>query len=273
MFGNMNETIDFLKGKINRKPLVGIITGTGLDSVTDSMNIEQEISYEEIPNFPQSTVPGHAGKLVFGPIAGKPVITMKGRFHIYEGYKVSDVTMPVRVMAKLGIRYLFISSAAGGLNPDFKSGELMAIEDHINLTADNPLIGRNSGKSTTRFLDMISAYDKDLLLSAKKKAKKENIILNHGTYIGITGPSLETPAETKFFRTIGGDAIGMSTVNEVIEAVYCGLKVLTIVAITNVNLPESMKSISIEEIIENARKASGKIAILFSGIIKELIND
>ena len=176
-------------------------------------------------------------------------------------------------MAYLGVKYLFISSAAGGLNPDFKPGEIMAISDHINLTAHNPLIGRNSEKPGTRFPDMTSEYDKDLLLSAIKEAKNKGITLTHGTYIGITGPSLETPAETRFFRSIGGDAIGMSTVNEVIEAVHSGLKVLAIVAITNVNLPDSMQKISLEEVIENAGKASTAIKILFSAIIKGLIND
>jgi purine-nucleoside phosphorylase len=273
MVGNVNEITEFLKGRIKRKPLVGMITGTGLDSVTDSMDTEQEIPYKEIPNFPQSTIPGHAGKLLFGTVARKYAIAMKGRFHIYEGYQISDVTLPVRVMANLGVKYLFISSAAGGLNPDLKPGELMAIADHINLTAHNPLIGRNSEESGTRFPDMTSAYDNGLLLSAINEAKKEGINLTRGTYIGITGPSLETPAETRFFRSIGGDAIGMSTVNEVIEAVHYGLKVLAIVAITNVNLPDSMKKISLEEVIENAGKASTAIKILFSGIIKGLVND
>jgi len=266
----VNETIDFIQGRINRKPLVGMITGTGLDSVTCSMDTEQEIPYEEIPNFPQSTVPGHAGMLLSGTIGEKNIIAMNGRFHIYEGYTVAEVTFPVRIMALLGVKYLFISSAAGGLNPRFKPGELMLVLDHINLTGNNPLIGRNLGDPGSRFPDMSQGYDKDLISLAGEKAIQEGIRVNSGVYIGITGPSLETPAETRFFRNIGGDAIGMSTVNEVIEAVHCGLKVLAIVAITNSNLPDCMQGTSIEEVMTYAGKASPDLARLFASIIKGL---
>lgn len=270
MVETINETIDFIKGRINRKPLVGMITGTGLDSVTDSMDTEQEIPYKEIPNFPQSTVPGHAGMLLSGTLGGKNVVAMNGRFHIYEGYNVAEVTFPVRVMARLGVKYLFISSAAGGLNPRFEPGELMLVLDHINLTGNNPIIGRNIGDPGSRFPDMSQGYNKGLISLAVEKAVQEGIRMNSGVYIGITGPSLETPAETKFFRNIGGDAIGMSTVNEVIEAVHCGLKVLTIVAITNINLPDCMQGTSIKEVMSYAGKASPALARLFASIIKGL---
>jgi len=269
----ITEAASFLRERIKKKPLIGMITGTGLAQLTDTMDIDQNIPYEQIPHFPKSTVAGHAGILLSGTIAGKPILAMQGRFHIYEGYTIYEITFPVRVMANLGVRYLLISSAAGGLNPHFKPGELMLVTDHINLTGNNPLIGRNLEQSGSTFIDMTSAYDKDLIALARGKALEEGIHLNQGVYVGITGPSLETPAETRFLRTIGSDAVGMSTVNEVIEAVHSGLKVLTIVVITNTNLPDCMKAASIEEVIANARKASPALTRLLTGIIKDLEND
>ena len=266
----ITEAANFLRERIKKEPLIGMITGTGLAELTDTMDIDHTIPYKQIPYFPKSTVAGHAGILFSGSIAGKSIVAMQGRFHIYEGYTVNEVTFPVRVMASLGVKYLLISSAAGGLNPDFKPGELMLVTDHINLTGNNPLIGRNSEESGLAFIDMTSAYNKDLIALAREKALEEGITLNQGVYVGITGPSLETPAETRFLRSIGSDAVGMSTVNEVIEAVYSGLKVLTIVAITNTNLPDCMKATSIEEVIANARKASPSLTRLLTKIIKDL---
>jgi purine-nucleoside phosphorylase len=267
----IGEAADFIRGRIIEKgPLIGMITGTGLGKLTETMEIDQNISYEEIPHFPRPTVAGHAGILLSGTIAGKPTLAMQGRFHIYEGYTVSEITFPVRVMASLGVKYLFISSAAGGLNPHFSPGELMLVTDHINLTGNNPLIGRNLEESGSSFIDMTSAYDKDLIALAREKAIEEGIHLNQGVYVGITGPSLETPAETRFLRNIGSDAVGMSTVNEVIEAIYSGLKVLAIVAITNINLPDCMAATSIEEVIANAEKASPSLTRLLTIITKDL---
>lgn len=267
----ISEAADFIRGRIIEKgPLIGMITGTGLGKLTETMEIDQNISYEEIPHFPRPTVAGHAGILLSGIIAGKQTLAMQGRFHIYEGYTVSEITFPVRVMASLGVKYLFISSAAGGLNPHFSPGELMLVTDHINLTGNNPLIGRNLEESGSSFIDMTSAYDKNLIALAREKAIEQGIHLNQGVYVGITGPSLETPAETRFLRTIGSDAVGMSTVNEVIEAVYSGLKVLAIVAITNINLPDCMAATSIEEVIANAEKASPSLTRLLTIIIKDL---
>jgi len=266
----ITEAAGFIRGRIKTEPLVGMITGTGLAELTGTMEIDGSIPYEEIPHFPRSTVAGHAGVLLSGTIAGKSIVAMQGRFHIYEGYAVHEVTFPVRVMANLGAKYLFICSAAGGLNPHFKPGELMVVMDHINLTGNNPLIGRNPEESESSFIDMTSAYDRDLIALAREKAREEEIHLNQGVYAGITGPSLETPAETRFLRSIGSDAVGMSTVNEVIEAIYCGLRVLAIVAITNVNLPDCMKGTSIEEVIANARRASPALTRLLTGIIKDL---
>ena len=266
----ITEAANFIRERIKRKPLIGMITGTGLGSLTDNMEIDQNIPYVQIPHLPESTVDSHAGILLSGIISGKPILAMQGRFHIYEGYTVNKITFPVRVMAALGVKYLFISSAAGGLNPNFRPGELMLLTDHINLTGNNPLIGRNLDESGAGFTDMTSAYDKDLIALARKKAIEEGINLNQGVYVGITGPSLETPAEIRFLRMIGADAVGMSTVNEVIEAVHSGLKVLAIVAITNINLPDFMTGTSIKEVIANASKAAPILARLLTEIIKDL---
>ncbi len=270
MYQRITKAADFIRKRIKDDPLIGMITGTGLADLTDNMQIDQDIPYEQIPNFPRSTVAGHAGILVSGSIAGKPILAMQGRIHIYEGYTVKEITFPVRVMASLGVKYLFIFSAAGGLNPLFRPGELMLLTDHLNLTSNNPLIGENLGEFGPRFPDMTSAYDKELVTLARGKALEEGIALNQGVYVGIIGPSLETPAETRFLRIIGADAVGMSTVNEVIAAVHSGLKVLAIVAITNTNLPDCMTPISIEEVIANAKKASPSLARLFTRIIEGL---
>jgi purine-nucleoside phosphorylase len=266
----ISEVADYLSDKIRCEPLVGMITGTGLSEIANTMDIDQAISYEQIPHFPRSTVPGHVGVLLSGSLSGKPTLAMQGRFHIYEGYTVNEVTFPVRVMARLGVRYLVICSAAGGLNPDFHPGELMLIRDHLNLTAHNPLIGRNLEAPERRFPDMTSAYDKELIALATERALLGGIRLHQGVYAGISGPSLETPAETKFLRLIGADAVGMSTVNEVIEAVHMGLRVLAIVAITNTNIPDSMAPISVEEVISNAKKASPALTRLLTAIIKDI---
>jgi len=270
MVKKLAEAASFIRKRIIGQPLVGIITGTGLGNLTDVMEINRKIPYEQIPHFPKSTVESHAGILVSGSMAEKSILAMQGRFHIYEGYTANKITFPIRVMAHLGVKYLFVVSAAGGLNPLFKPGEVMLVTDHINLTGDNPLIGKNIDELGPRFPDMTSAYDKNLISLSQEKAREEKILLNQGIYVGITGPSLETPAETRFLRLIGGDAVGMSTVNEVIAAVHCGLKVLVIVAITNSNLPDCMKATSMEEVIINAKKASSFLTTLLPIIIKDL---
>lgn len=270
MFQKITEAATSIRKRIKKEPLIGMITGTGLGDLTSTMEIDLSIPYERIPHFPKSSVRGHAGILVSGSIADRPVLVMQGRFHIYEGYTVNEITFPVRVMAALGVRYLLICSAAGGLDPDFRPGELMVVRDHINLTGHNPLIGRNLEESALTFPDMTSAYDTALIALAREKAMQEGIHLHHGVYVGIMGPSLETPAETRFLRLIGADAVGMSTVNEVIEAVHVGLRVLTIVAITNVNILDSMAPTTIEEVIANARKASPPLSRLLRTIIEDL---
>jgi purine-nucleoside phosphorylase len=270
MLDKSNETADFLSKKIEGTPIIGMITGTGLADLAQVMAVDQVISYEDIPHFPKSTVPGHAGLLLSGQLFGKSMLAMQGRFHIYEGYTVNEVTFPIRVMALLGVRYLLISSAAGGLDPHFRPGELMLVTDHINLTGHNPLIGRKAEEPALRFPDMGSAYDSELAALAMKAALTNGIHLHQGVYVGITGPSLETPAETKFLRLIGADAVGMSTVNEVIEAVHSGMRVLVIVAITNRNIPDCMAPISIEEVLANAKKASPALMRLLGTIIEDL---
>jgi purine-nucleoside phosphorylase len=266
----IKKAADFLSSRIEATPLIGMVTGTGLADLTRFMAVDQVVSYEDIPHFPKSTVPGHAGLLQSGHLSGKSMLAMQGRFHIYEGYTVNEVTFPIKVMALLGVRYLLIFSAAGGLDPHFRPGELMLVTDHINLTGHNPLIGRNAEDPGTRFPDMSSAYDRELAASAMKAALINGVHLHQGVYAGITGPSLETPAETKFLRLIGADAVGMSTVNEVIEAVHSGIRVLAIVAITNRNIPDCMAPISIEEVIAIAEKASPLLTRLLGAIIEDL---
>ena len=270
MYTKINEAADFLGSRLNNPPEIGMITGTGLGSLTDKMNIDIRIPYEEIPHFPSSTVTSHEGFIASGSMAGRNVMAMEGRFHIYEGYSPYEVTFPVRIMAKLGIKYLFISSAAGGFNPLYKAGDLMVIDDHINLTGRDPLIGPNLDEFGPRFPDMSRVYDPDLIDIARKNAMKQMIDLKQGVYLGITGPSLETPAEVRFMRMIGADAVGMSTVLEVIAGVHCGLKIMAIVVITDMDLPDCMEEIKVEEVIATAMAASPSLTALWEGIIKDL---
>lgn len=270
MYKKINEAADFLGSRLNSPPEIGMIAGTGLGSLTDKMNVDFRIPYEEIPHFPSSTVTGHEGFIASGSMAGRNIMAMEGRFHIYEGYSPYEVTFPVRIMAKLGIKYLFISSAAGGFNPLYKPGDLMVIDDHINLTGRDPLIGPNLDEFGPRFPDMSRVYDPDLIDIAKKNAMKQMIDLKQGIYLAITGPSLETPAEVRFMRMIGADAVGMSTVLEVIAGVHCGLRIMAIVVITDIDLPDCMEEIKVEEVIATAMAASPSLTALWEGIIKDL---
>lgn len=247
-----------------------MITGTGLGDLTERITVDSRLPYEMIPHFPTSTISGHKGSLAFGTLAGKPVMAMEGRFHLYEGYSYQEITLPVRVMSRLGVEVLLISSAAGGINPLFHPSDLMMVTDHINLTGGNPLIGTNLDGFGPRFPDMSRVYDPDLLKLAGEKALESGILLREGVYVGITGPSLETPAETRFLRMIGGDAVGMSTVSEAIVGIHCGLRILAIMAVTNVNLPDCMHKTSIEEVIANAGLAGRQLARLWEAIIRDL---
>jgi len=270
MIEKIREAADFLLKKILFPPRIGLITGTGLGDLTKNVEVHLRIPYQEIPHFPVSTIMGHKGTLVIGRLGKQTVMAMEGRFHLYEGYSPEEVTFPVRVMARLGTEFLMISSAAGGLNPLFEPADIMVVADHINLTGRNPLLGPNLDSFGPRFPDMSQVYDPVLIGLATRKALELGILLRQGVYVGILGPSLETPAETRFLRMAGADAVGMSTVLEVIAAVHCGLRVLAIVAITNVNIPDRMKKISIEEVIATAGKAGAKLGPLLEKVIGSL---
>ncbi len=270
MDDKIKETVDFLAAKMKVSPDIGMITGTGLSRLTERMTVDFRLTYDEIPNFPRSTVEGHNGALAVGKLANKPVIILEGRFHCYEGYTPKETSFPVRVMARLGIKYLLISSAAGGLNPQFEQGDLMVVTDHVNLTGTNPLIGPNLDAFGPRFPDMTQVYDPNLITLAKEKALESGILINQGVYVGVTGPSLETPAETRFLRMIGADAVGMSTISESIVGVHCGLKIAAIVVITNINLPDCMRRIAIGEIIATAQDAGPKLANLWEKFVGSL---
>lgn len=270
MLDKIRETADFLTHRLNEPPIIGMITGTGLGALTERITADFCIPYEEIPNFPKSTVAGHGGMLVGGRVADKSIVAMEGRFHLYEGYSSQEVTFPVRVMAVLGVKYLLMASASGGLNPQFEKGDLMIITDHINLKGTNPLRGANLDEFGPRFPDMSEVYPRDLIKLAKKKAVELGIMIREGIYVGVLGPSLETPAETRFLRMIGADAVGMSTVSQAIVGVHCGLKIMAIAVITNINLPDCMGKTSIEDVIDASRQASPLLSRLWERIIGNL---
>lgn len=269
-FLKIHEAADFILVKTNFRPKVALILGTGLGGIIGEMEIDVSIPYEEIPNFPLSTSVGHAGILHMGSLSGVEVAVLDGRFHLYEGYTPQEITMPVRILKVMGIEKLIITNAAGGLNPLFRSGEIMVIKDHINFTGKDPLIGTNLDGLGPRFPDMTSAYDKGLIEAAEAEAKAIGIVLNRGVYIGIKGPSLETPAETRMLRILGGDATGMSTIIEVIAAVHSGLSVLGLSVISNVNLPDAMAPIIIDDILKAAEKAGTDLANLIKGVLMRI---
>lgn len=266
MLQEIKESAKFLKEKTGYRPEIGIILGTGLGGLVAEIIIEHSISYNEIPNFPVSTVEGHSGRLIFGKLGGKQVIAMQGRFHFYEGYSMQKVTFPVRVMKLLGIQHLIVSNASGGVNPDFEVGDLMILTDHINLIP-NPLIGTNITELGPRFPDMSEAYNQDLILKAERIAETNKIHLQKGIYIALTGPTLETPAEYKHMRIIGGDTVGMSTAPEVIVARHMNIPCFAMSVITDLGVPGKIQKVSHEEIQKVAEVAEPKLTL----IIKELI--
>ncbi|MEO9533088.1 MAG: purine-nucleoside phosphorylase [Crocinitomicaceae bacterium] len=267
MLKKIIETTEFIHEKIGGKPDIGIVLGTGLGGLVNEMEITDELSYDEIPNFPVSTVESHSGKLLFGHLAGKKVVAMQGRFHYYEGYNMKEVTFPIRVMKLLGIQQLYISNAAGGLSPDFKQGDLMVLNDHIDLFPDNPLRGKNLDELGERWSDMYQQYDPGLRATAFEIAKEQGIDLKEGIYCGVSGPNLETAAEYKYLRIIGGDAVGMSTVPEVIVARHMNIPVFAVSIITDMCTPETLKAVNVPEIIETAMKSEP----IMTKLIKELI--
>ena len=267
MLEQIKNTADFLKNKTNFNPKIGIILGSGLGSFVDEVDIKFSFSYDEIPNFPISTVEGHSGKLIFGTVKGKEVVVMQGRFHYYEESDIQKVVLPVRVMKYLGVKNLIISNASGGVNPSFEIGDLMLINDHINLIP-NPLVGPNLKELGTRFPDMSEPYCKEMITFAEEIADENNIKIQKGNYVGVTGPTLETPAEYNYFRIIGGDTVGMSTVPEVIAARHMKIKCFGISVITDLGVPGKIKIVTHEDVQNVANKARPILAKL----IKELIS-
>ena len=251
-------------------PQVGIILGTGLGSVAKEIVSQATIHYSEIPFFPESTVESHAGKLVCGTLSGIPIVAMEGRFHFYEGYTLDQITFPVRVMRALGAKTLFVSNAAGGMNPFHHPGDIVVIEDHINLMAGNPLTGPNDETLGQRFPDMCAPYDAELIEAALEVARRENFAAHRGVYVGVTGPNLETRAEYRFMRMIGGDVVGMSTIPEVLVAVHAGMRVLGLSVITDQCLPDSLKPTKIEEILATASAAEPKLLAIILGVLKSI---
>jgi len=269
MLDKFKETSDFILNQIKHKPEVGIILGSGLGGLATKINAEKEFHYKDIPNFPVSTVEGHSGKLIIGKLGNKTVVAMQGRFHYYEGYDMSMVTFPVRVMKFLGIKHLIVSNAAGGMNPDFNVGDIMIIRDHINYFPENPLRGKNYNELGPRFPDMSKVYNPKMISMAKEIAKENNIKLQEGVYIGSQGPTLETRAEYKLFRTFGADATGMSTVPEVIVAHHMGIHCFGMSIITNMDKPQDPDGETTHDEVQNV---AGKVEPQMTLIIKELIN-
>src|SRR5436190_5329892 len=244
------------------QPRVGIILGTGLGGLAEDIEAEATLAYADIPHFPHSTVISHAGRLVCGRLAGQSVVAMEGRFHFYEGYSFEHITLPVRVMKALGCEVLIVSNACGGMNPRYARGDLVLIDDHINLMGANPLIGKNDERLGPRFPDMCYPYDRALLALAQRIALEERIVCHKGVFVAVPGPNLETRAEYRFLRNIGADVVGMSTVPEVIVAVHCGLRVLGLSCVTDLCLPDALQPVKLEEIIATAAAAEGQLRVL-----------
>ena len=270
MITKINEAVAYIQKSYPAKPLVGIVLGSGLGSFTAEMKVEKEIAYSDIPHFPVSTVEGHDGKLIFGELGGKKVVAMAGRFHCYEGYTPLEVVFPIRVMKFLGITTILISNAAGGMNLDFKVGDLMVINDHISLFVVNPLLGKNTEELGPRFPDMSKPYSKYLIDKAKAIAAAENILLREGVYCGVSGPTFETRAEYKLLHIVGGDAVGMSTVQEVIAAVHMGLDVFAMSVITDLGIREEENIITHAEVLQAAKEAEPKLTHIFKELIAGL---
>ena len=270
MLTQFNESVKYIQSKTNVQPTIGIILGTGLGGLVKEIKIIDEIEYQDIPNFPVSTVESHSGKLIFGELGGKKVVAMQGRFHYYEGYDMKEVTFPVRVMKLLGIEKLFVSNASGGVNPDFEVGEIMIINDHINIFPAHPLIGKNFDELGPRFPDMSEPYDPDMIQLAESIAKENNIKVSVGTYLGLTGPTLETPAEYKYVRTIGADAVGMSTVPEIIVARHMEIPCFAISIITDLGVPGKIHKVSLQDVIDVATRQEPKMTLIMNELITRL---
>lgn len=270
LFDQIEESLSFIRTKTDFQPGTGIVLGTGLSQLADEIAVDCSIDYKDIPHFPESTVSSHAGKLIFGTLAGVAVVAMAGRFHYYEGYSMQQVTFPVRVLKALGIDRIFISNAAGSTNASIEAGDLVFIKDHINLLPENPLRGPNDERLGLRFPDMLYTYDRDLLGKAKKIAARHRIRAHTGVYVSLQGPNLETPAEYRYLNRIGGDVVGMSTVPEVLVARHAGLKVFVVSVVSNKCFPiETITETTLEEVIAVVNEASKQVVVL----VKELLSD
>ncbi len=264
------ESVKYIRSQADRKPPIGLILGTGLGVLAEEIDIRHEISYDKIPNFPVSTVESHSGKLLFGSLGGKDVVAMQGRFHYYEGYDLKQVTFPVRVLKEIGIKILIVSNASGGVNPQFKTGDLVMITDHINFQGENPLIGANDKNLGPRFPDMYNCYDRELRDLAEQTAIDEKIPLQKGVYVSVTGPNLETAAEYRMVRILGGDLVGMSTVPEVIVARHQGTRVLGFSIVTDMGLPDAHTPCTIESVLAAAAEAEPKLTQLVKKTIERM---
>lgn len=270
MIEKIKEASDYIKNRGANEPYVGIVLGTGLGNLATKIEAIEVIEYQDIPHFPVSTVESHSGKLIYGNLEGKKVLAMQGRFHYYEGYSGAEITFPIRVMHALGVQKLLISNAAGTVNPDFKKGSLMLIDDHINMIPGNPLRGKNLDELGPRFPDMSQPYDAAMNQQLRDLAKELNITLHEGVYTPVAGPNLETRAEYRYLRRIGSDAVGMSTVPEVIVANHMGLPCVAISVLTDECDPDNLKPVSIAEILEIAGKAEKDLTRLYSALIARL---
>jgi purine-nucleoside phosphorylase len=270
LFDQIQEAAAAVRAKWATPPAVGIILGTGLGNLTEDIRAEAVIPYDSIPHMPRSTAPSHKGQLVCGTLEGKPVVAMEGRFHFYEGWSLQQVTFPVRVMKALGCDVLIVSNACGGMNPQFGKGDLMLIEDHINLLGDNPLIGPNDDRLGDRFPDMCHAYDRELLQLGRRLALEEQIVCHQGVFVAVSGPNLETRAEYRFLRAVGADVVGMSTVPEVIVGVHAKMRVLGVSVITDVCLPDALEPVSLADIIATANVAEKKLRRLVRRVVAAL---
>jgi len=263
----IEDAVAEIRKQWDKTPHAGVILGTGLGSLVKEIEIEVAIDYGDIPHFPQSTAVSHAGRLVCGTLAGLPIVAMEGRMHMYEGYPLKMITLPVRVMKALGAKLLVVSNACGGMNPNYRCGDIMVIEDHINLMGDNPLIGINDDRLGPRFPDMCEPYQQALVDRALSIARAEDIVAHKGVFVAVAGPNLETRAEYRFLRTIGADVVGMSTVPEVVVAVHCGLRVVGFSIITDMCLPDALKPANVEEIIAVANEAEPRLTTLVKGVL------
>lgn len=267
LFSKIDEAATFIRNRWNGTPRAGIILGTGLGGLAGQIVVEAKFNYEEVPHFLRSTATGHSGHLVCGKLADVPIVAMEGRFHAYEGYPLKLATLPVRVMKALGANLLIASNACGGLNPHYAAGDIMVMDDHINLMGLNPLVGINDDRLGPRFPDMCEPYDLKLVHKALEIARRNNFVCHRGVYVAVTGPNLETRAEYRFLRLIGADVVGMSTVPEAIVAIHCGMRVMGLSIITDMCLADALKPANIEEIIATANGAQGKLQAIVLGIL------